>query len=289
MTLFPTPLYLLFFSSTLLAVLSPWLPRLSVYIFSAMALGFAFHLGHLTLIGFVSLVLCSILFQLYIQASLPKSLKVVLFFLITTLMLCFFQHKIPGFHNWKMIDLVKISPSAYPYSFYLNLDKCFAALLLLIAITSHHPLSLLSWSKSLPYGIVYGISATCILMPIAMMTGFVTIDVKIHPTWIIWTLSNLVLVCMAEEVFFRKFLQSELSKAFKFGGGGTAAIFISALIFGAAHFQGGPIYIVLSTIAGVFYGIVYKQTGRIEASILTHFTVNALHFFFFSYPALMPT
>jgi hypothetical protein len=45
-------------------------------------------------------------------------------------------------------------------------------------------------------------------------------------------------------------------------------------------------YVALATIAGLGYGWIYQRTGRIEASILTHFALNAVHFFAFSYPAL---
>lgn len=50
---------------------------------------------------------------------------------------------------------------------------------------------------------------------------------------------------------------------------------------------GGPTYVVLSTVAGVGYGRAYLHAGnRIEASLLAHFTLNAVHFLGFTYPAL---
>lgn len=46
-------------------------------------------------------------------------------------------------------------------------------------------------------------------------------------------------------------------------------------------------YVALATVAGAGYGWAYQRAGgRIEASILTHFALNAVHFFFFTYPAL---
>jgi len=53
-----------------------------------------------------------------------------------------------------------------------------------------------------------------------------------------------------------------------------------------AHYMGGNNYILLATVAGVGYGWVYRHTGRIEASILTHFSLNSLHLLLFTYPAL---
>jgi hypothetical protein len=36
-------------------------------------------------------------------------------------------------------------------------------------------------------------------------------------------------------------------------------------------------------------GCAYLRTGRIEASILTHFALNSAHFFGFTYPAAART
>lgn len=43
---------------------------------------------------------------------------------------------------------------------------------------------------------------------------------------------------------------------------------------------------LLAFVAGMGYGWIYYRAKRIEASILTHFTLNFLHILFFTYPAL---
>ena len=66
--------------------------------------------------------------------------------------------------------------------------------------------------------------------------------------------------------------------------GGTAiALSITAVLFGLAHLPGGIDYVMLATVAGIGYGWSYYRTGHIEAAILTHFTLNALHFLLFTY------
>ncbi|MCI5120133.1 MAG: CPBP family intramembrane metalloprotease [Candidatus Electrothrix sp. AUS4] len=52
------------------------------------------------------------------------------------------------------------------------------------------------------------------------------------------------------------------------------------------HYAGGVTYIVLATVAGLGYGWTYLRTEQLEASILTHFLLNCIHFVFFTYPAL---
>jgi uncharacterized protein len=58
------------------------------------------------------------------------------------------------------------------------------------------------------------------------------------------------------------------------------------VLFGLAHIAGGIVYVGLATIAGIGYSIVYLRTRRIESAIVTHFAVNAVHFFGFTYPHL---
>ena len=43
---------------------------------------------------------------------------------------------------------------------------------------------------------------------------------------------------------------------------------------------------VIATLAGLGYAMVSRRTSRLEMSVLAHFTVNAVHFVLFTYPAL---
>jgi uncharacterized protein len=42
--------------------------------------------------------------------------------------------------------------------------------------------------------------------------------------------------------------------------------------------------VLLAAAAGLGYAIAYQRTGRIEASMTAHFTLNATHFLLFTYP-----
>jgi hypothetical protein len=65
------------------------------------------------------------------------------------------------------------------------------------------------------------------------------------------------------------------------------AVAASALLFGAAHGAGGALYAALATVAGLGYALAYATTRRVEAAVLTHFIVNAVHFLGFTYPHLL--
>ncbi len=116
---------------------------------------------------------------------------------------------------------------------------------------------------------------------------FVRFDAKGSEYFLIWATTNLLFVCLAEEAFFRGFLQKYLYQLFqKLPYGHIVAILCAATLFGLTHYRGGTLYMLLATVAGVGYGWIYFKTERIEASILTHFTLNLIHFLFFTYPAL---
>ncbi|MDP5009557.1 MAG: CPBP family intramembrane metalloprotease, partial [Glaciimonas sp.] len=108
-------------------------------------------------------------------------------------------------------------------------------------------------------------------------------------TWYtpLFLIVNLLFTCVAEEVFFRGVLQERLAGLLP--SSTMAAIIVvlcSAALFGVAHIGGGIIYVSLATLSGIGYAYAYHATKRVEAAILVHFIVNAVHFIGFTYPAL---
>lgn len=91
---------------------------------------------------------------------------------------------------------------------------------------------------------------------------------------------------MTEEAVFRGYLQESLSRRFHEARYGDAlAIGATSVLFGLAHFAGGGTLILLSTLAGVGYGLAYR-VGGLQAVVLAHFGLNLAHFTLFTYPML---
>jgi len=59
------------------------------------------------------------------------------------------------------------------------------------------------------------------------------------------------------------------------------AIVITAVLFGAAHFTRGWEFALIATLSGVLYGFIYRRTGFLSLSVLTHFLVNLAWFTLF--------
>lgn len=286
MAVFPTHLHALLLSLTLMALIGPWIHREISISSMIVATVLAFYLGHLKIAGVIALVLLGSLSYAYQTFDYPKILKGILFLLITLITLALFMHKMPGFNNWRILENIQASPLSMPHALYLNLDKAFAAVLLLLTFKSTQ-LTLRSWKNAGLSGIAYGVIAAAILMPLALQSSFVALDLKVPSHAFLWILSNFVFVCMVEEVFFRGFLQPSLMKIIPGKSAAPVAICLTSLVFAGIHYYGGPIFMGLSAIAGIVYGVCYWHTKRLESASIAHFVLNAIHYFAFSYPALL--
>ena len=117
----------------------------------------------------------------------------------------------------------------------------------------------------------------CTAIPLGLRIHFI----EFAPQWSRWTsflgLSVAILLFTAwpEEFLFRGLLQNLLAKVSKneWAGWWTASI-----LFGFSHIRnlGFPNwrYVLLASIAGLFYGWVWKKTGSIFASALLHAAVD---------------
>ena len=195
-------------------------------------------------------------------------------------------HRLPGFNNPRVIDAVRFSADAIPYSLYLNYDKALAGLFVLGWCHSRLATGR-DWRSMLATAAPWSAGLIGLIMLLSLAAGYVRLEPKFPAETWLWLGVNLGLTCMAEEALFRGFVQAQLQRAWQhFAAGRWLALGVAALLFGLAHAAGGATYVALATVAGLGYGWVYQRTGRIEASILTHFTLNTAHFFLFTYPAL---
>ena len=124
----------------------------------------------------------------------------------------------------------------------------------------------------------------CIAIPLGTRLRFIAFA----PWWDRWSsfllLSMAILVFTAwpEELLFRALLQNVLARASK---SELAGWWTASVLFGFSHITnlGFPNwrYVILASIAGVFYGWTWRKTGSIFASALLHAAVDvAWHFLF---------
>jgi membrane protease YdiL (CAAX protease family) len=127
-----------------------------------------------------------------------------------------------------------------------------------------------------------GLRELAFFAPIVISLGMVLGFIKPHAalptiaTVLSALLATFFLVAIPEELFFRGLLQSLLEARI----GRVRALWLSAAIFGLSHFnKPGPFnwrYVLLATIAGVFYGRAWRDRRRLFPSATTHTLVDVL-------------
>ena len=287
--LFQDPLNSLFFFALLGTVFLAWCsPRVSIA--SAILTGFLGVYAHLlSWLGFALVLIMGTAIYGYYRLRLRSAWKILYGITLFACIWSFYDHLALGFQNWLVIDKFHFSHDSTPYNFYLSGDKILVGIFL-FTLGQRLNQSFADWGKSLKYALLPFVLLTVILIGAALAVGYVRYDLKLPPYLWLWMLINFFFVCMTEEVFFRGFVQKELSILLKsIKGGQWLAILVAAIAFGLLHHSGGVVYIVLSAIAGVGYGYAYMKAQRIEAAMLTHFMVNLFHIIVFSYPALTGT
>jgi membrane protease YdiL (CAAX protease family) len=78
-----------------------------------------------------------------------------------------------------------------------------------------------------------------------------------------------------EELFFRAWVQNLLERRM----GRRAALIVASVLFGLSHFNKRSThfnwrYVLLATIAGIFYGRAWREQRRVPASTITHASVD---------------
>jgi membrane protease YdiL (CAAX protease family) len=124
----------------------------------------------------------------------------------------------------------------------------------------------------------------CIAIPLGTALHFIAFLPQWNrsSTYAGLSLAILLFTAWPEELLFRGLLQNFLSKVAK---SELAGWWAASVLFGFSHITnlGFPNwrYVILATIAGLFYGWTWRKTGSIFASALVHAAVDAVWHFLF--------
>jgi membrane protease YdiL (CAAX protease family) len=222
------------------------------------------------------------------KSSQPHSRQKLFLFTITAILaLALALHRLPGFNNPIIISNVTLSAGAATFTQYANFDKGVAGLVL-FAVLCRRTASISEWGELLKK--IFPVLALTMIAVLgaAALVGYVKPSLKITQVTALFLITNLFFAVIAEEAFFRGFLQDRFASSLsRFRYGGLIAVMCSALIFGLTHIAGGPTYVFLAFLGGLGYAYAYHLTQRIEAPIIVHFALNAAHFIGFTYPHLI--
>lgn len=227
-----------------------------------------------------SLIVLGLVCTAHRQSRLPASAP----WLAGILALALALHRVPGFQPLLLLDSLVLSPGAIPFTLRAGFDKA-AAGLLLLACFAPRCSGLDELGRSLRSALPLATVTVALTLAAAWLGGQVVADPKWPASAPVFLVSNLLFTCVAEEAFFRGLIQEGLHRRFA-GLSPAWPVALSSLLFAAAHLGGGLPHAALAGLAGLGYALVHARSRRIEAAILTHFSVNAVHFLGFTYPAL---
>jgi membrane protease YdiL (CAAX protease family) len=138
---------------------------------------------------------------------------------------------------------------------------------------------------------LYVFGSFAVFGAIAIPLGTAMHFIAYAPRWHDWKaqpLLALAILCFTawpEEFLFRGLLQNMLARSTK---SDLAGWWTASVLFGLSHItnMGFPNwrYVVLASIAGLFYGWTWRKTGSIFASAIGHALVDATWHFFFRSP-----
>lgn len=209
--------------------------------------------------------------------------QVAAFGALLVVSVAFLIRKIPGFQVEQIISPITLGQAAGEYFLRVSLERPLFSVVVLLA------------------GILPGITTNCgevarrALLPLvatvvavistAVALHFIVWDPKVPPGLLLWMLSMFFVTSIAEEIFFRGLIQTQLVRVFgRWRGGAYIGIVAASVLFGIGHAPGGAALIALATIAGIGYGWVYYKTNSILAAATVHTAVNVTHLLFFTYP-----
>ncbi len=118
-----------------------------------------------------------------------------------------------------------------------------------------------------------------VVLALGLALGFIHPHANFPSVWgaaLRWV-GIFVFIALPEELFFRAWVQNLLERRV----GRRAALVIASVLFGLSHFnKRSPTfnwrYVILATIAGIFYGRAWRENRRVPASTITHTCVDWL-------------
>ncbi len=258
--------------------------------FALMSITIAIICGCITnVIDLIALVITAGYFlanYLFYQRQVGHIISAILAIIIFVVAWMLSSHWIGGFTSWQIIFGEVLSPDAEKFSLFLNIDKVIAGVGIMVfgfiplkrSVQIRHMIVAMLPSSILCISLISGA---------AVVLKVVNFDPKFPDLWITWILISLLVHSFAEETIFRYFLQGGVQNVlstYKYTP--IISVIVSSMAFTFYHAPQPTNFLISVFIASLFFGYVFHKTKRVESSIILHFMVNFVHFFFFTYPSL---
>ncbi len=178
---------------------------------------------------------------------------------------------------------LRLLSGAWPYAGLGSIPKLYLADVALYLYLVVRPIEGMGYSFR-PRGSAFLIGAREWLyyLPLALGLGLSLHFIRFFPRThsighiVAGVLVTFLLTAVPEEIFFRGILQNLLEPI----AGRGRALAIASIIFGLSHFHKGAAfnwrYVILATVAGIFYGRAWREKRQLLASSTTHTAVDVV-------------
>jgi uncharacterized protein len=181
------------------------------------------------------------------------------------------------------VYMLRLLAGAWPYHELAALPKLFVADITLYLYVVVRKLEGIGYSFMVSRdALVIGLREWIYFLPFGIGLGFAIGFIHFHARMpalmgvATGVLATFLLVAIPEELFFRGILQNLLETRV----GRNAALMVTAILFGLAHFNKGATfnwrYVLLAAIAGIFYGRAWRARRQLLASVITHTAVDVV-------------
>jgi len=177
----------------------------------------------------------------------------------------------------------KLLPTAWPLPGWAFLPKLFLADVALYCFLVIRRLDGMGYSLVPALSaLTVGLREWAFFLPIAFLLGEGIGFIHFHAAGVglgsvlTRVLLTFLLIAIPEELFFRGILQNLLETRL----GRFPALLLASLLFGLSHFNHGASfnwrYVLLASIAGIFYGRAWRADRQILSSVVTHTFVDVV-------------
>ena len=270
-----------------LGALSLWFFK-KPYCFLIFILGACFfaYLTHaLPLKGLISFLVLGLL-NFFMPKEGPLLVRAILFTAIALLSFGLILHIVPGSNLLHIVKGITLSKESPAFDLSLSMNETMVGLLPLafsIPLIRNRFQCQFVWKKTV-------LITVCLLLIFFVAGCFwhlFTYKPKVPFFSLSFLFSNLFLSVIPQEAFFRGFLQRQFSLFFSKNSYKIISVLFSSIIFILIQIITHDMniaFLSISFIAALLLGLLYFITESIESVILAHFTLNIVHFFFFTYP-----
>jgi membrane protease YdiL (CAAX protease family) len=181
------------------------------------------------------------------------------------------------------IHLLRLLEPAWPYPGLAALPKLLLTDIVLYLYLAVRALDGIGYSLvPAASAVKIGLREWLFFLPFGIGLGTVLQFTRFHPhspavgSFVAGVVLTLFFIAIPEELFFRGILQNLLETRL----GRRAALILASVLFGLSHYhRGGTFdwrYILLATIAGIFYGRAWRANRQLLSSIITHTAVDVV-------------